>query len=356
MNSMLEERNCRKILVGMSGGLDSTYTAWRIKQMGFEVAGAVLKMTDGSETAAAFRAAEQIGVPIYEIDCREAFERYVVGQFLNEYQSGRTPNPCVNCNRFVKIDALCRFAEANGYDHVATGHYAHILLDEVSARWFVRRAAESRKDQSYVLWRLTQKQLSMLVTPLASAEKTDVRRQMAEMGVEAAKAKESQDICFIPDGDYAAYIEKRIGDFPKGDFLTPDGVRIGTHKGIIRYTVGQRKGLGISAPEPLYVGSISAENNTVTLTAEAGLYQERAIVRHLVYQKLPPKRSGSELAASLKIRYAAPAQAALVRWTDENEVTVTFSKPVRALTPGQSAVFYECGSGSGDVLFGGVLM
>ena len=356
MNSMFEERSCRKILVGMSGGLDSTYTAWQIKQMGFEVAGAVLKMTDRSETAAAFRAAEQIGVPIYEIDCREAFERHVAGEFLKEYQSGRTPNPCVNCNRFVKIDALCGFAEANGFDHVATGHYAQVQLDEASARWFVRKAAKIRKDQSYVLWRLTQKQLSMLITPLASADKTDIRRQMAEMGVEAAKAKESQDICFIPDGDYAAYIEERIGDFPKGDFLNSDGVRIGTHNGIIRYTVGQRKGLGISAPEPLYVGSISAENNTVTLTAEAGLYRERAIVGHLVYQKLPPQKSGTELAVAVKIRYAAPMQAALVRWTDENEVTVTFAEPVRALTPGQSAVFYECGSGSSDVLFGGVLV
>ncbi len=355
MNSLLEKRHCRRILVGMSGGLDSTYTAWRLKRLGYEVGGAVLRMTDDSETQSAFRAAEQIGVPIYEVDCREAFAQYVEMEFAEAYQNGRTPNPCVTCNRYVKVAALCRFASDNGYDHVATGHYAQIVLDDCTERWFVRKASAIRKDQSYVLWQLTQEQLSMLITPLAYAEKADIRQQMTGLGLEAASAKESQDICFVPNGDYAAYIENRYGRFPKGDFLNTNGLRIGTHNGIIRYTVGQRKGLGISSPEPLYVKSISKASNSVILSSEAELYQDFAEVGRLVYQKLQPQCRGAELSALVKIRYAAPPQEVCVQWVDEENIIVRFSKPARALTPGQSAVFYDSTSGGTDILFGGIL-
>jgi tRNA-specific 2-thiouridylase len=207
-----------RILLGMSGGVDSTYAATELRRMGYEVEGAFLKMTEDSDVASARRAAEALDVPLTVVDCTERFRDIVIGNFLSEYAAARTPNPCIVCNRFVKIAALCEQAKKMGISKVATGHYADIVINRETGRYAVRKAADPRKDQSYMLWRLTQEQLSMLVLPLNSLLKSEIKAKAKEMALPGADAAESQEICFIPSDDYVSYIEERLGAFPKGDF------------------------------------------------------------------------------------------------------------------------------------------
>ena len=352
---MLREMGCRKLLVGMSGGLDSTYAAYYLKENGFSVEGACLRMTEETDTAEARRAAEQVGISLHILDAREEFSRFVQTPFAESYARGETPNPCVECNRHVKIELLCRFAREHGFDHVSTGHYASVLRDDASGRYFVRRGTDHRKDQSYMLWRLTQEQLSMLVTPLWDMEKADIRAEAARLGFTSANAKESQDICFLPDGDYIPFVESRLGTFPPGDFIDETGRAVGRHAGIIRYTVGQRKGLGIALGHPVFVTRIDPVRNTVHLAPSGMEYADTAAVRDPVFQKLPPEtlRAGTRL--RVKIRYAAqPAEAEVLTFAGDR-LTVRFAEPQRAVTPGQSAVFYGEGKDAEDILLGGTI-
>ena len=347
------DKNMPAILVGMSGGLDSTYTAYRYREMGYRVCGAVLRMSAETDVAAAQTAADQVGIPLEVIDAQDAFDRYVKDTFAASYAKGQTPNPCVECNRYVKIALLCERAEQLGIPRVSTGHYARILQDAENGRYFVRAGDDKRKDQSYVLWQLTQKQLSMLDLPMADLDKAAVRAHAAELGFTAAASKESQDICFLPDGNYIPFVEQRIGGtFPPGDFIDEEGRVVGRHAGIIRYTVGQRKGLGIALGHPVFVTRIDAANNAVHLAPAGMEYAPTVTVGDLNFQRLAPDALAVGLSITVKIRYAAPPAKGVVASIDGDRITVAFDAPQRAITPGQSAVFYDM-DGSGDVLFGG---
>lgn len=339
-----------RILLGMSGGVDSTYAATELRRMGYEVEGAFLKMTEDSDVASARRAAEALDVPLAVVDCTERFRDIVIGNFLSEYAAARTPNPCIVCNRFVKIAALCEQAKKMGISKVATGHYADIVLNRETGRYTVRKAADPRKDQSYMLWRLTQEQLSMLVLPLNSLLKSDIKAKAKEMALPGADAAESQEICFIPSDDYVSYIEERLGAFPKGDFKDDLGKTVGRHEGIIRYTVGQRKGLGLSLGKPAFVTAIDPAANTVSVTVdERKIFTDRLVCRGLNFMALAPG-DREDLAVEGKVRYAAKPERASVRITGDR-AEVFFERPVRAVTPGQSVVFY----GGDEILFGGMI-
>ncbi len=343
-----------KLLVGISGGLDSTYAAYYLKEQGHAVEGATLQMHDHTDLTAARDAAEAVGIPLHILDCREDFERYVVSDFVAEYAAGRTPNPCIRCNRHVKIAQLCDYAAKHGFDAVVTGHYASVGHEEIGGelRYFARRAEDAKKDQSYVFWQLTQAQLRMLRTPLFSMKKEEIRAAAAALGFAAASKKESQENCFIPDNDYAAFVRGRMGDetFPEGDFLDEDGHVVGRHKGIIHYTVGQRKKLGLALGQPVFVSKIDPAANTVTVSKTGGEFTDSMTVGQLNFQLLPPPQEPLTLETTVKIRYGAPPVPATVQI--ENDIAlVRFHAPARAVTPGQSAVFYQ-----GDkVLFGGVI-
>lgn len=338
----------KKILLGMSGGIDSTYAVTELRRQGYEVAGAFLKMTPESETESAVRAAAVLGVPLTVVDCTERFRDIVIENFLSEYAAARTPNPCIVCNRFVKIAVLCETAKAMGISKVATGHYARIAVDESTGRYCVRKAVDPRKDQSYMLWRLTQEQLSMLEFPLGELLKSEIKEKAREMELPNADAPESQEICFTDD--YVSYIEERRGKFPKGNFTDEDGKMLGKHEGIIRYTVGQRKGLGISLGRPAFVMAIDPVLHTVTLTSdESKIFSDVLVCKDLNFMALAPGEYEA-IPGEGKVRYAAkPEEAnALVQ---NGEARIAFARCVRAVTPGQSVVFYR-----GDrILFGGMI-
>ncbi len=334
----------------MSGGIDSTYAATELRRSGYSVEGAFLKMTEDSDVASALRAAEALNVPLIVVDCTERFRDVVIGNFLSEYAAARTPNPCIVCNRFVKIAALCETAQKMGISKVATGHYADVGFDEETGRYDIRKAADPKKDQSYMLWRLTQEQLAMLRFPLNSLLKSEIKAKAREMSLPNADAAESQEICFIPSNDYVSYIEERIGAFPKGAFKDESGKTVGTHEGIIHYTIGQRKGLGISLGKPAFVTAIDPETNTVSVTVdEKKIFTDRLVCRELNFMALAPG-DYSDIAGEGKVRYAArPECASACIRGDRAEIF--FAHPVRAVTPGQSVVFYD-----GDrILFGGMI-
>jgi tRNA-specific 2-thiouridylase len=339
-----------KVLLGMSGGLDSTYSVVELQKKGYDVVGAVLKMSDNTDVEKAKTAAETLGVPLHVVDCSKRFEDVVVQDFLTEYAAARTPNPCVICNRYVKIESLCECARSLGISRVATGHYANIAYDETSGRYYIRKAGDAKKDQSYVLWRLTQEQLSMLMFPLSEREKKDVRAEAVAMSLPSADAEESQEICFIPTNDYISYIEEKLGRFPEGDFLDENGKTLGKHRGIVHYTIGQRKGLGLSLGRPGFVTAIDPACNTVTVVSdEAKIFSTRLVCDTLNFQKLAPMQDGV-IRAEGKVRYAAKPVMATVKIKGEM-AEVDFDSPVRAITPGQSVVFYD----GDDVLMGGII-
>ena len=337
-----------RILLGMSGGLDSTYAAKLLLAAGHTVEGAVLIMHDHTELSAARESAISLGIKLHEIDCREIFRRTVMADFTSEYLSARTPNPCVICNSEVKFKCLYDFAMENGFDRIATGHYAKIALCD--GRYSVARSADSKKDQTYMLWRLPQSILSALVFPLGELTKEEVRKEAKSESLVAADREESQEICFIPSGDYAAFIEAENGPCPEGDFVDCDGKILGKHGGIIRYTVGQRKGLGIALGARAFVTDIDPVSNRITLSYEAK-QTESLRISSLVFSGISPLSEGDEITLDVKVRYLAPPVRARVRIESGDTATVTLDTPAKSVTPGQSAVFYI-----GDrVAFGGII-
>lgn len=340
-----------RLLVGISGGMDSAYVAYKLIEMGHTVEGLVLKMHEFTDLDGAQKAADLLGIRLHILDCTRLFSKYVVSNFVSEYSSGRTPNPCTVCNRYVKIAELCRYAKENGFDKAVTGHYASVAFDEGSQRFYVKKGLDERKDQSYMLWHLTQEQLGILYLPLGDSVKENVREDIKSTPLSyLADAKESQEICFIPDNDYASYIEKQMGKFPEGSFVDAEGKVIGRHKGIIHYTVGQRKGLGISLGAPAYITKIDPLSNTVTVEKMSDVKGDSLIAVNLNGQLIDPKESES-YRLNVKIRYAATPVSAEVRIKD-NKAYVTFDQPVRAVTPGQSAVFYK----DNGIAFGGTII
>ncbi|MBR5139889.1 MAG: tRNA 2-thiouridine(34) synthase MnmA [Clostridia bacterium] len=339
-----------RILLGMSGGLDSSFSALKLKEEGHSVEGAVLIMHDYTELEPARLAARELGIVLHEIDCREKFDKKVVADFMSCYSKGRTPNPCVVCNREVKFSALREYAVAHGFDKVATGHYAGIKKTENGERSVIFRALDERKDQSYMLWRLTPEIIDMLIFPLSDLTKEMIRAEAGERGLSAAEKKDSQEICFIPSDDYGAYIENRLGKFEEGDFVDSDGRILGRHKGIIHYTVGQRKGLGIALGARAFITDIDPATNKISLSfspKETDFFT----VSDMVFSGISPMNVGEIRQLLVKVRYQAPPVLATVKMISESRAEVKLLSPARSVTAGQSAVFYD-----GAVLaFGGFI-
>ena len=335
-----------KILVGMSGGIDSTYAALKLKNEGHHVEGAVLVMHEYTETELALSSGRELGIPVRVVDVKDAFYRDVVPNFISEYKNGRTPNPCIICNGAVKFKYLLEYALANGFEAIATGHYARIARTN-EGKNAIARAADGKKDQSYMLWRLSDEVLSHLILPLGEMTKDEIRENAKALGLSAHDRPDSQEICFIPDGDYVSYIESRTGACAHGDFIDDNGNVIGEHKGIIRYTVGQRKGLGIAASSRISVTDIDPEANTVTLSPT---YSEASslTVSDPIFSGMHPLRVGEEAELEVKLRYAAPPIKCRVRRLENGKLSVDLDAPARAVTAGQSAVFYK----EGVLMFG----
>ncbi len=350
----MKQAGQKSVLLGMSGGLDSTYSARLLLAAGYRVMGAVLVFSKETDVQAARIAADEVGIELLEIPVEEAFATEVIARFAADYAQGRTPNPCVICNRHVKMAKLYETAKANGYDYFATGHYADTL--KIGDRYAIRTAKDLKKDQSYMLWGLSQEMLSMLLLPLADKEKSDVKQDALAVSLSVAQKKESQDICFIPDGDYVGYLRRyaeKTGDealiaaFEEGNFLSKEGKVLGRHRGIVNYTVGQRKHLGIALGYPAFVTAIDPIAKTVTLSDKSGTLSERFGVDDLVFQSLFEKSEG-EIRAEVKIRYAARPAACTVTFFD-GRALVTLDQPQASIAKGQSAVFYK----DGVILFGG---
>ena len=330
----------------MSGGVDSTAAALLLLRGGHTVEGVTLRLApcgqDGAEDARA--AARALNIPHHLFDLTGPFQAQVVEPFVRAYEMGRTPNPCVECNRRIKFGALLELARERGWARVATGHYARLDLDTGSGRWLLKKAARPDKDQSYVLAMLTQEQLSRALFPLGGLSKEEVRSIAEEAGLANAHKGDSQDICFIPDGDYSAFIRRRTGrDYPPGPFLYEDGAQLGWHGGIVGYTVGQRRGLGVSSGlGRLYVKAVRPGDNTVVLSTNEGLFARTLTASGL--NLIPCRRLDGPVRLSAKIRYRMAERPCTVEQTGEESIRLTFDQPQRAITPGQTVVLYDGGT------------
>lgn len=340
----------KKAVVAMSGGVDSSVAAYLIKCRGYEAAGITLKLLDGGpdlsdDAADARAAADKLGIKHYVVDFSGHFDEQVLRRFVSAYTAGSTPNPCIFCNKHIKFGHLMFHARQLGYDCLVTGHYA--VVGYHNNRYFLKRAADQTKDQSYVLYSLTQEQLSRIVLPLGGLLKSEVREIAAANGLTNAQRKESQDICFVKNGSYAEFIEQYTGKkFDDGLFVNKQGEVLGRHKGIIRYTVGQHKGLGISSEEPYYVTGFLPGENRIILGRGFDLYSKSLEATSINLIALD--RIETPLKLKARIRYRQKEQDAVAEQIGEDRLRIEFDEPQRAITKGQSVVLYD-----GDYIVGG---
>lgn len=354
---MAEKR--KKALIGMSGGVDSTVAAYLMQQADYDCTGATMQLFCPSEAAFggscgtntgiadAKAVAERLGIPHVVLHCETAFAETVIADFVRTYEQGGTPNPCIVCNFYLKFGEMAKAAEQLGCDTIVTGHYANVSYCAETGRYLLQKAADETKDQSYFLYRLTQEQLAQIQFPLGAYHKNEVRELAAKQGFVNANRKESQDICFIPGGDYVAFLEQYTGrKYPKGAFVDLQGNRLGTHQGMIRYTIGQRKGLGLALQTPHYVCEKRAEKNEIVLGENQDLMRQTLTAHRLNWIARAGLPEPVRLQA--KIRYRHAAAWAMVQQTESDTLQVTFEEPQRAITPGQAVVLYD-----GDTVVGG---
>ncbi len=342
------------VFVAMSGGVDSSVAALLLQQAGHKISGVNLRMFHNEDlgqspgkTCCSLADAEdaglvarRLGAPFYVFDVSQVFRSTVIRDFIEEYQNGRTPNPCAVCNRTVKVGALLDRVRVLGADYLATGHYARVEQDAATGRYLLKRGLDRSKDQSYFLYMLTQEQLAHTLFPLGSLEKTQVRQLAEAHGLVNAHKHDSQDICFVPDGDYAAFIERTVGtpSLP-GNFVDQKGQVLGHHRGIIRYTHGQHKGLGLSTSEPLYVLEKDAVSNTIRLGPDSDLWSQTLTAEQFNWVSIPEPTE--PIAVTVKTRYSQREAAAIARSLPGGRCQVTFEEPQRAITPGQAVVLYQ---------------
>ena len=330
------------VVVGLSGGVDSSVAALLLKEQGYDVIGVTMKTWDGAESIIVYakRVADFLSIPYHVIDFTEEFHRHVVDYFAEEYLHGRTPNPCVVCNRHVKWEALLDRSREFGAELVATGHYARVEKLQ-NGRYALRSSVTAAKDQTYALYNLTQDQLARTLMPVGSFEKEEIRRMAREAGIPVAEKPDSQEICFIPDQDYAGFIERYTGkQIQPGNFVDSDGRILGRHKGIIHYTVGQRKGLNLALGHPVFVTEIRPDTNEVVIGTNEDVFTKSLLCSKLNWMAADGFH-GSELRMLAKIRYAHKGAMCTIREAGEDLAECVFDEPVRAVTPGQAVVFYQ---------------
>ncbi len=352
-----------KILVGMSGGVDSSVAAKLLLDQGHDVTGVTLKLFSDDDIVLAENAsrtccalsdvqdarhvAYKLGIEHFVYNFRDLFAEKVIDRFVETYLEGKTPNPCIDCNRYIKFDKLIERAMLLGFDYVATGHYARIDRDGTSGRYLLKRGIDRTKDQSYVLYTLTQEQLAHTLFPLGGMDKAAVRDIAEQAGLVNARKPDSQDICFVPDGDYPAFIDKRApGKVVPGNFLDMEGRVIGTHKGVAHYTIGQRRGIAAAFGKPMYVAAKNAADNTVTLGEDRDLFTSSLVAHDL--NLISVGRLDAPMPVTAKIRYNQGEQEAVISPEADGGIRVDFRDPQRAVTPGQAVVFF-----SGDTVVGG---
>lgn len=351
----------KKALIGMSGGVDSSVAAYLTQKAGLDCIGATMRLYDNEmldrdpagtccsldDVEDARSVARRMGIPHYVFNFREDFEEKVIQAFVRSYEQGRTPNPCIDCNKFLKFDRLLRRAMELGCDYVVSGHYARIQQDPTTGRYLLYKAADPAKDQTYFLACLDQNQLAHIQFPLGELTKAQVREIAEEQGFVNARKHDSQDICFVPDGDYAAFLTRYTGkSYPEGDYLDLNGKVIGRHRGAVCYTLGQRKGLGIALGAPAYVCAKNMEKNTVTLGPNEALFSPALRADHWNWYPFPALAEPMRVTA--KIRHSQQEHPATVYPEANGFARVEFDTPQRAVTPGQAVVLYQ-----GDLVIGG---
>ena len=350
-----------KVVVGMSGGVDSSVAAYLLKEQGYDVIGVTMQIWEDEEQQRteenggccglsavddARRVADRLEIPYYVMNFKQEFQEKVVDYFVEEYLAGRTPNPCIACNRYVKWESLLKRSMEIGADYIATGHYARIAKLP-NGRFAIRNSVTARKDQTYALYNLTQFQLAHTLMPIGEYEKDQVRRIAQEAGLPVAAKPDSQDICFVPDGDYMAFMERFTGKtYPQGDYLDPEGHVVGHHQGAVRYTIGQRKGLGLAMGSPVYVCGKDMAANTVTVGPNSALFSRG--LRANDWNWFPFDTLTEPMTVTAKIRHSQFEQAATVYPEENGFARVEFTDPMRAITPGQAVVLYQ-----GEMVLGG---
>lgn len=351
----------KTVVVGMSGGVDSSVAAYLLKEQGYNVIGVTMQIWQDEENEQveenggccglsavddARRVAKALDIPYYVMNFKEEFSKHVIDYFVDEYVKGRTPNPCIACNRYVKWESLLQRSLNIGADYIATGHYARVVQLE-NGRYALKKSATIRKDQTYALYNLTQDQLKRTLMPVGAYTKEEIRLMAEKINLRVANKPDSQEICFIPDDDYGRFIEEYSGKkFSKGNFVTTDGKVIGQHQGILHYTVGQRKGLGLSLGKPGFVIAIKPETNEVVIGDNEEVFASKVIANRLNFMSIDGFEG--EMVLEAKIRYSHTPASCVIRMIDAETLECTFNEPQRAITPGQALVLYD-----GDIVVGG---
>jgi tRNA-specific 2-thiouridylase len=353
----------KKVVIGMSGGVDSAVAAYVLKEQGYEVIGITMKLweEDASNYAEDYGGccslssvedarlvAEKLEIPFYVIGYKDDFMTHVVDDFIDEYLSGKTPSPCIRCNKYIKFDALLKTAHSLGAYYVATGHYGIVKKDETSDRYLLMQSKEKRKDQTYMMYSLSQDQIKHVLMPLGNYESKEAVREIAEReDLIVARKKDSQEICFVTDDDYARFVkEHTLKAIPKGNFVDLKGHVLGQHKGIIYYTIGQRKGLGMTFGKPMYVVKIDPNRNEVVLGDNSDVFRKTLTAKEINF--IPFDQPPKDYRCQGKVRYSGKLSDCTINIVETDRIEVTFDEAKRAVTPGQSVVFYK-----GETLVGG---